>query len=431
MNVAVLGLWHLGSVTAACAAAAGHQVAAWDPDPAVVDALMRGTPPIHEPGLPQLVEAGLGTGTLHFHHDLAAAVSDADVVWTTFDTPVDQDDRADVQSVLDRIVVAFPHVRDGAVVLTSSQLPVGSVARLEREWERVANGRRAGFACSPENLRLGKAIEVFRTPDRVVIGVRSAEDRARLEALFEPITDRLEWMSVESAEMTKHAINAFLATSVTFINEVASLCEQTGADAKEVERGLKTERRIGPLAYLSPGAAFAGGTLARDVVFLRDLGQRVDRPTPLMDGVEASNRSHREWARRRLSAELGSLAGKNIGVWGLTYKPGTDTLRRSSAVELCRWLVQQGAVVRVHDPAVRALPDDLATARRVEAPLEAVIGAAALVVATEWPVYRTVTGDELAAAMTNPLIVDANRFLGPSIGADARFRLLSVGKGDR
>jgi UDPglucose 6-dehydrogenase len=431
MKVAVLGLWHLGSVTAACVAAAGHEVAAWDPDPAVMGGLAQGTPPIREPGLPELLADGLRAHKLRICADLGDAVRDADVIWITFDTPVDQDDRADVQAVLDRVVQAFPYVRDGAVILTSSQLPVGSVARLEHEWERVASGRRAGFACSPENLRLGQALDVFRAPDRVVLGVRAPADRARLEALFAPITNRLEWMSVESAEMTKHAINAFLATSVTFINEIATLCEQTGADAKEVERGLKTERRIGPAAYLSPGAAFAGGTLARDVVFLRDLGRRIERPTPLMDGVEASNRSHRGWARQRLSAELGSLVGKDIAVWGLTYKPGTDTLRRSSSVELCRWLTEQGAAVRVHDPAVPALPDDFATVRRYDAPLDAASGAAALVVATEWPIYRTVKGDDLAAVMATPLIVDANRFLGPSIGDDARFRLLSVGRGAR
>ena len=166
-------------------------------------------------------------------------------------------------------------------------------------------------------------------------------------------------MSVESAEMTKHAINAFLATSVTFINEIAALCEQTGADAKEVERGLKTEKRIGPSAYLGPGTAFAGGTLARDIVFLKALGTAVHLQTPVMDGVDASNREHRNWARRRLAATLAPLDGRIVAVWGLTYKPGTDTLRRSTAVELCRWLVQQGVHVRVHDPAAGELPPDL------------------------------------------------------------------------
>jgi UDPglucose 6-dehydrogenase len=308
---------------------------------------------------------------------------------------------------------------------------VGSVGQLEREWAAVAAGRRISFACSPENLRLGKAIAVFTTPDRVIVGARSAAARARITELFAPITDRLEWMSVESAEMTKHAVNAFLATSVTFINELATLCEQVGADAKEVERGLKTESRIGPKAYLGPGAAFAGGTLARDVVFLRELGRRIQRPTPLMDGVESSNRAHRHWARQRLQAELGALAGRTVAVWGLTYKPGTDTLRRSTAVELCQWLVGQGARVRVHDPEVKVLPAGLDALVRAGTPIEAARGADALVVATEWPVYRAVDADALAAAMPAGVVLDANRFLVKSIGADPRFRLISVGQGTR
>jgi UDPglucose 6-dehydrogenase len=210
------------------------------------------------------------------------------------------------------------------VVLVSSQLPVGSVRRLEQAWAPVAGGRRVTFACSPENLRLGKAIEVFTKPDRVIAGVRDEWTKSRIAALFAPITDRIEWMSVESAEMTKHAINAFLATSVTFINELATLCESVGADAKQVERGLKTEQRIGPGAYLSPGGAIGGGTLARDVMFLRGIGESAHRKTPLLDGLVASNATHREWARRRLITEIGSLDGATVAVWGLTYKPGTD-----------------------------------------------------------------------------------------------------------
>ncbi len=346
-----------------------------------------------------------------------------------FDTPVDDEDRADVDYVVNQVTAAFPHLKDGAIVLSSSQLPVGSMARLERAWAEVAGRRRVSFACSPENLRLGKAIEVFTKPDRVIVGARSAEDRARLTALFAPITDRLEWMSVESAEMTKHAINAFLATSVTFINEIAALCEQSGADAKEVERGLKTEKRIGPYAYLGPGAAFAGGTLARDVVFLKALGRATDRPTPLMDGVESSNREHRNWARRRLASLLGSVKGRTVAVWGLTYKPGTDTLRRSTAVELCRWLLEQGATVRVHDPAVPELPADLAAAHRGATPEDAADGADALVVATEWPEYRKADLDALATRMASPVVVDANRFLAATAGADPRFTLISVGAG--
>jgi UDPglucose 6-dehydrogenase len=429
MNVAVLGLWHLGSVTAACAAEAGHNVIGYDPSGDVVKGLNEGRLPVAEPGLAELVAAQTGAGRLRFTIDLNAAVSLADVVWICFDTPVDDEDRADVDGVIAQVIASFPAIRDGAVVLSSSQLPVGSVKRLEESWAKVANGRQASFACSPENLRLGKALSVFRDPDRVVIGIRDDHARARLTELFAPITTKLEWMSVESAEMTKHAINAFLATSVSFINELATLCEQTGADAKQVERGLKTEKRIGPFAYLAPGGAVAGGTLARDVMFLQSIGRATDRPTPLFDGLLASNTAHRHWARRRLMTELGSVSGRTIAVWGLTYKHGTDTLRRSEAVELCRWLVAQGARVRAHDPAAHALPPDLSAVERIDDAAEALRGADALVVATEWPAYRDVDKAAVAAIMPKGfLVLDANRFLAGAFERETGCRLVAVGQ---
>ena len=428
MRLGILGLWHLGSVTAACMAEAGHDVVAWDPDAATVERFRAGVPAVKEPGLAELVRQGLDNGRLSAMSDLASAVAGADVIWVAFDTPVDDQDRADVDFVITHVEAAMPAIRDGAVVLVSSQLPVGSVRRLEHAWLAAAAGRTASFACSPENLRLGKALDVFRRPDRIVVGVRDDRARAVLTQMFAPLAARIEWMGVESAEMTKHAINAFLATSVTFINEIAAVCEETGADAKDVERGLKTEQRIGPGAYLAPGGAVAGGTLARDIMFLRALGEAVQRPTPLLDGVHAGNIAHRAWAQRRVRAECGDLRGTPIAVWGLTYKPGTDTLRRSSAVELCRWLVGEGANVRVHDPQVDTLPDELRAVVRKATPIDAAAGAAALVVATEWPEYRQVDVDALAAAMPGGLVLDANRFLGKTVGVDSRFRLVSVGQ---
>ncbi len=430
MNVAVLGMWHLGAVTAACSAAAGHTVIGIDHDDDAIAALKSGRPPVAEPGLGALITEQIRAGRLSFTTDVAR-LADADVLWVTYDTPVDADDRADVAFVLRRVEATYPYLRDGALVISSSQLPAGSIGELEEIWRVVANGRQVHFAASPENLRLGRAIEVFTQPDRVVVGVRDLAGRARAEQLFAPITDRIEWMSVESAEMTKHAVNAFLATSVTFINELAAICERVGADAKEVERGLKTERRIGPQAYVSPGGAFAGGTLARDVEFLRELGARVSRATPLMDGVLTSNTEHRGWTRRRLDAELGGVKGRVIAVWGLTYKPGTDTLRRSSAVELCESLVAEGAQVRAHDPAATALPSLLHAVHRSKTPLEAVSGADALVVATEWPEYRQVPVEDVVTAMNTALIVDANRFVGATLGSDPRVRLISVGQPSR
>ena len=258
MKISVVGLWHLGTVTAACLASVGQQVIGFDFDKNVIAALQSGQPPIFEPGLEALVSAGLQSGHLRFSSD-PEVVSSAEVVWISYDTPVDDDDRADTEFVMDRVRQLFPHFRAGMVVLISSQLPVGSTRRLAREYAVAFPDQPLTFACSPENLRLGKAIEVFLHPDRVVIGIDAQADRGQLTAMLASITDRIEWMDIESAEMTKHAINAFLALSVTFANEIARLCELVGADAKAVERGLKSEARIGPKAYLGPGAAFAGG----------------------------------------------------------------------------------------------------------------------------------------------------------------------------
>jgi len=232
---------------------------------------------------------------------------------------------------------------------------------------------------------------------------------------------------VESAEMTKHAINAFLATSVTFANEIAAICELVGADAKEVERGLKTEARIGPKAYLSPGGPFAGGTLARDIEFLGLASQAKQLVMPLLSSVRASNDAHKNWVRRKLLERFKSLKCVTIVIWGLTYKPGTDTLRRSLAVELCDWLIEQGAKVHVYDPVVRQLPKHW-SGRVVSytQALAAVAGAQALVVGTEWPEFRQEAAGLLSVASSNLVVIDANRHL-QSVVVSLGLKYVTVG----
>jgi UDPglucose 6-dehydrogenase len=429
MNVCVAGLWHLGTVTAACLASAGHDVVGVDFDPVVVAALSAGRPPVFEPRLEDLLQTALAAGRLRFTTDAAEAVKAADIVWIAYDTPVDDDDRADVDYVVYRAARLFPHLRHGTLVLVSSQLPVGTTRRIEKLFGVGARGRTVGFAYSPENLRLGKAIDVFTHPDRVVVGVRSTTDRDRVAGVLRPFTDRIEWMSVEAAEMTKHALNAFLATSVTFINEIAALCEQVGADATEVERGLKSEARIGPKAYLSPGNAFAGGTLARDVVFLSQLGEARGVATHLLSSIKPSNDAHRHWARQRLEQLLDGVAGKTVAVWGLTYKPGTDTLRRSSSIELCQWLADRGATVRAHDPAVKMLPPELAgRVGLADTAACALDSASALVISTPWPEFREVAAGELVTRMARRLVLDASRFTGGTLGRESRIEYVSVGR---
>jgi UDPglucose 6-dehydrogenase len=422
VRVCVAGLWHLGCVTAACLASAGHTVVGFDDDPDIVASLMQGRPPVLEPGLDSLVQKDLATGMLTFTTDRASALRGADVLWIAWDTPVDEDDRVDAGLVRTRAERLFLFVESGTLVIVSSQLAVGSTAALARRFAETRPAVSAAFACCPENLRLGCAIDRFMKPDRVVVGARP-EDRQRIARLYEPFTDRIEWMSIESAEMAKHALNAFLATSVAFINEIATVCERVGADASDVARALKTDERIGPRAYLSPGDAFAGGTLARDVVVLTE----AHRDLQLISAVRASNEAHRLWAARRIEALLGSLDGRTIGVWGLTYKPGTDTLRRSSAIALCRTLADKGALVRAHDPAIRQINGDLKKVLSLAAsPIEAVRGADVLVIATAWPQFRDVPADEIVGAGVRT-VLDAGGFLAETLGADPRVHYITVG----
>jgi UDPglucose 6-dehydrogenase len=401
----------------------------FDFDAGTVGKLQQGVPPLFEPGLVELVRQGQDSGHLAFTTQPEVAFADAEVVWIAYDTPIDLDDQADVEFVLNQAKRIFPFLAGGTMVLISSQMPVGSTRLMETSFAALCPGKKVTFAYSPENLRLGKAIQTFMMPDRVVVGVRSPSERELIAKLLRPFTTQIEWMSVESAEMTKHALNAFLASSITFINELAVLCEGVGADAKEVERGLKSEVRIGPKAYLSPGGSFAGGTLARDISFLMRMGADRSISTPLLSSVRVSNEVHKGWADRKLVELLGAFQGKKIAVWGLAYKAGTDTLRRSSSVELCLRLAAQGVAVQVHDPVVQVLPEDLAAAVTLHKTAEgALVGAHALVVATEWPDYRVIDSDAVVALMEQANVVDANRFLAATLGRDARVRYAAVGK---
>lgn len=424
MKVVVLGLWHLGCVTAACSAEY-FTVVGLDFDEETIANLNRGRAPILEPGLNELIQHGLEAKRLSFTTDQRDALKNADVLWVCFDTPVDENDVADVAFVLERIERCLPDLPPGTVVLISSQLPAGTVRRLEK---KHAN-RHLSFACSPENLRLGKALEIFRNPDRVVAGTRDEQAREVLIRLLTPFAgDRILWMSPESAEMTKHAINAFLALSVTFANEIATLCEAVGANAQEVEQGLRSESRIGPKAYIRPGQAFAGGTLARDVVTLTEIARVTGKSAGLIAAILQSNEMHQKWALGRLESIFGQLDGVTVAVLGLTYKPGTNTLRRSSAVELCQGLLDRHACVQCYDPAVKELTADLGAARICESLPEALRQAEAAVIATAWPEFSQADWPTLVQTMKQPpVILDADRTLNLTADALRGIRYFAVG----
>jgi UDPglucose 6-dehydrogenase len=421
VKIAVLGLWHLGTVTAAALAAEGHDVVALD-DADVTGALAAGKLPVDEPGLADLVAHERAAGRLRFTADAADAAG-AELIWITYDTPVDDEDRPDAEFVLERATRFLSEFVGDAVVAVSSQLPVGSVAELERRFD----GDRFAFAAIPENLRLGSAIAYFRAPDRFVAGVRGerARDVVGRALAFAP---SIEWMSVESAEMTKHAINAFLATSVTFANEVASVCERAGADAREVERGLKSDVRVGPKAYVRAGEPFAGGTLARDLRFLAALGDREQLGLEQLRATAASNERHRSWAFAQIERALGTIASRRIAILGLVYKPGTDTLRASTSVALARRLHAAGAEVTAFDPAIPPGDERLrAFARTTGSADDALRGADCAVVATGWPQFREIPAAAYAL-MRVPLIVDASRFLEDTVRSMPGLEYVAFGR---
>jgi len=420
MHVVVLGLWHLGAVTAACLAR-HHRVTGLDLDEGVVAGLRAGRSPVFEPGLEARLGEGLASGRLTFSTDVTDAVG-ADVVWICYDTPVRDDDSSDVDFVLNAIDRVLPALKPGSVVLVSSQLPVGTCAGLAAKYPSLV------VAYSPENLRLGKAIEAFEQPARIVVGTSSERARETLSALLAPLGAPLVWMRLESAELVKHALNAFLALSVAYINEVATLAERVGADAQEVASALRSDPRIGPRAYLRPGGPFAGGTLARDVVTLAQRGRAHDLPLDLIAAIKPSNDRHRGWIFRTVQMALRDVPRPTVALLGLTYTTHTDTLRRSAAVELARQLLAAGVAVRAYDPAVREPgPDasDLSLSRSAD---EAVRGADAVVICAPWPEFRDCPWPALLASMTRPLVVDADRHIENAVASVAGLIYLTVGK---
>jgi len=427
MNICVFGLWHLGSVVSACLAKLGHNVIGLDFEKAAVKELKDGKAALFEPGLNELISEGLQSGKLSFTVHPREALRKATVLWVTFDTPVNEKDVADIAFLENNFRKIMPYLKDGLSIVVSSQAPVGFIKNIENICAERYPTRRFHFACSPENLKLGRALDAFLNPDRIIIGVAGKESKEAVSPLFSSITDRLEWMGIESAEMTKHAINSFLAVSVCFANEVASICERAGADAKEVERGLKTEARIGPKAYLSPGVAFSGGTLARDINFLVKLSGEYGLPSYLIKAVNYSNSFHKKWVERRCRQLLGGFKKKTVVILGLTYKPGTDTLRRSFAVELAKSLSAKGALITGFDPIIKKIPKNLSKIIRLKGnAVDAIRGADAVVIAAEWPEFLNF-GEDIISLFKKSIVIDPNGFISKSVEGK-NINYVSVGK---
>ncbi len=429
-KICVIGLWHLGSVYAACLADLGYTVIGMDFDRDRVEKLSAGTPPLFEPGLTDLLAANIKAGRLSFTRDLGAAVKGTRYVLVTIDTPVDDNDQVDLSSVMSTTAALAECLEDGSIIVLSSQVPVGTCHRIKALIKEANPSLMFDIAYSPENLRLGQAISYFKNQERIVIGADSEATLDSVERLFSLIPAPKLRMGLKSAEMSKHAINAYLATTISFANEIANLCDEVGADALKVAAALKTESRIGPGLPLLPGLGFAGGTLARDLNILRSLGDGHGYRTCLIDAVLAVNKQQNQLVIKKLKRLFGSVEALKIGVLGLTYKVGTSTLRRSAAVEIIRDLRRSGATVKACDP--KADLAEMKEHREFEFspdPLEVARNADALVLVTEWPEFRELDFDHLKSVMKRPVIIDTKNMLYDKQLGKKGFIYLGVGTG--
>jgi UDPglucose 6-dehydrogenase len=430
-RICIVGLWHQGTVLSACFADLGHEVVGVDTDEEVVTGLGHGRPPLHEPGLGELVTAGLGSGRLRFTTDFAAGVVGADYVFLSLDTPVGPDDEPDTEPVFAaaRAIGAAQSPGGDMVLCVTAQVPVGTSEALAKEVESRLDGGRCRVAYIPEFLRLGTAIESFMSADRFIVGADEPGLAEQVASLYSSLGRPIVPMDVRSAEMAKHGSNAFLATSISFANELANLCEEVGADVERVTAAMRLDPRIGPHAFLSAGLGFAGGTLGRDLRALQALGRETGRATPLTDAVVEVNRGRARLVPELLTRLHGSLEGKRVALLGLTYKPGTSTLRRSLAVEVARDLVGLGAAVRAYDPAADLSElDGPPPFQMCGDAFEAAEGADAVVLATAWPELVALDLHALRSQVRRPDLVDTQNRFDPAAASAAGWAYYGVGR---
>jgi len=421
----VIGVGWVGLVTAVAFADLGHEVWCLDIDRVKLDALACGKSQIHEADLEATLVRTLPR--LHFTDDPADLFGAARVAFVCVDTPPTASGDADLSRV-EEVVAALPPSAAGALLVMKSTVPVGTGARLRHVLD--ARGLdHVGYASNPEFLREGSALADFRAPDRVVIGASEPADAERLSALYAPIADCIVVTDVPSAEMIKLASNAFLATKISFINEIANVCEEVGASVEEVARGMGLDSRIGQ-SFLKAGIGFGGSCFPKDVAALKQLAGNSGYHFQLLASVIEVNSMQKRRVVTKLQRHLGSLRGRRVAIWGMAFKPDTNDMREASSIVLAARLVAEGATVTAYDPAVdvalaaRYLPPEVQIAASA---LEAADGADAVVIVTEWPQFRELVGS-LRARMATPLLIDGRNLIDPAAAQAAGLAYEGIGR---
>jgi UDPglucose 6-dehydrogenase len=432
MRVGVVGTGYVGLVTGTCFADSGNTVTCLDINADKIARLNRGEIPIYEPGLEELVERTTRAGRLKFTTDTAAAISGAEVVFLAVGTPPAADGSADLSALWKVVASIAPHLHPQAVVVTKSTVPVGTCAGIEQRL-KAALGRDCRVASNPEFLKEGAAIEDFQKPDRVVVGVRSADVGEILRTLYAPFL-RTEnpflVMSPESSEMTKYVANALLATKISFINEVANLCERMEADIDDVRRGIGHDSRIG-FAFLFPGAGYGGSCFPKDVQALAAMARDKGVSPRILTAVHETNLAQKQVLGEKIAAHFGgSLAGARVAIWGLAFKPRTDDVRDAPAIDLIERLLAGGAAVSVYDPEAMANVRGIYGDRIAYAagPYEALDGADCLAIVTEWGDFRRPDFDEMVRRMKARTIFDGRNLYAPAEMQSRGFAYHAIGK---
>lgn len=434
MKLVVVGCGYVGMVTGTCFSEMGNEVIAVDNNPQRVEMLGRGEVPIHEPGLSELVKRNVAAGRLVFTGDLAGAIHHGEIIFICVGTPPNPDGSSDLRAVESVVREVAGEARERKLIVVKSTVPAGTCRRLAGQMREISNVE-IEVASNPEFLKEGAALEDFFKPDRVVIGVESDWASRKLSQLYAPFlrTGRpLIAMSTASAELTKHASNAMLASRISFVNEVAALCEAVGADVEEVRRGMSADERIGR-RFLFPGLGFGGSCFPKDLLSLAHVGRERGARMPICEAATEVNQRARERFLERIVAHFGGdLSGRKLAFWGLAFKPRTDDVRLAPALWLTKKLLAEhdGVEIAAHDPAAMANASEELGGRVAmnESNYDILEGADALVICTEWNEFRSPDFARIKDLMRSPVIFDGRNIYDPAAMDELGFTYYSIGR---
>ena len=436
MNIAIVGTGYVGLVSGACFAEMGIDVTCVDINPEKIKCLLNGEIPIYEPGLDDLVKRNVEAGRLHFTTDLTTCLDNVEVVFSAVGTPPDEDGSADLQYVLEVARTFGRNIKKYTILVTKSTVPVGTAKKVKAviEEELTERGEQIDFevASNPEFLKEGAAIKDFMSPDRVVVGVESDRAKKVMERLYRPFqmnNYRLYFMDIPSAEMTKYAANAMLATRISFMNDIANLCDLVGANVDMVRKGIGADTRIGS-KFLYPGCGYGGSCFPKDVKALARTAREYGYTMGVIEAVEAVNERQKEIVVKKLQDKLGTLRGKTIALWGLAFKPETDDMREAPALVVIEKLLEAEASVKVYDPVAmdecrRRIGDRVVYCKDM---YDVVIDADALAVLTEWKEFRIPSWSVIKRVMKQSVLVDGRNIYSKDEVIAEGFEYAAIGK---